>query len=84
MSRTKADSIQATLKKLKDEANEKEVELLNLMANIYESVKEKKDEAIDKVQEGATAVNTSVHMHPWSYIGGAALGGFLLGFLCRK
>lgn len=85
MARSKAHAnIHSALKKLRDEANEKEIELLDLIATVYEQVQDKKDEAVQKVQDSATAVNTSVHLHPWGYIGGAAAIGVLVGWCLRK
>lgn len=78
------DDIQAALKKLKNESNAKEVELIELIASIYENLKESKDSAVDKVQDTANSVNTSVHLHPWAYIGGASLCAFFLGLFIRR
>lgn len=79
-----AHDIQATLKKLKDQSNAKEIELIELISSIYETVKQKQDQAVDAVQDAATDVNTSVHLHPWRYIAGAALAGFLAGMFVRR
>ena len=87
MARTKAaidQDIHAALQKLKNEANEKEIELIELVSTIYEKVKEKQDIAIEKIEDAASKVNTSVHMHPWRFIGGAALGGLLAGLFLRR
>lgn len=90
-----AQQIHAALQKLKNDSNGRELELLNLVASIYESMKdtyesayesviETKDVAIEKTQDAVTTVNNSVHSHPWHYIGGAALIGFLSGLLIRR
>lgn len=80
----RVDDIHTALKKLKDESNAKEIELIEIVSSIYEKLKETKDQAVDKVQDAAGVVNTSVHLHPWSYIGGAALCGFLAGLFLRR
>lgn len=83
-SRRGHDSIHAALNKLRNESNAKELELIELVASVYESVKEKQDQLTEKVQDTANTVNTSVHLHPWYYIGGAAVCGILTGFFLRR
>jgi len=82
--RSSNQNIHHALKRLRDEANAKELELLDLVASIYESVKKTQDKALEKVQDSATIVNTSVHLHPWYYIGGAAVCGLLAGIFLRR
>lgn len=43
-----------------------------------------KEVGLEKTKEMATAVDESVHRNPWPYIGGAALGGLLLGYILGK
>ena len=38
----------------------------------------------EKVKEYSKALDEDVHRNPWHYIGGAALGGLLLGFILGK
>jgi ElaB/YqjD/DUF883 family membrane-anchored ribosome-binding protein len=38
----------------------------------------------EKVREYSKALDEEVHRNPWHYIGGAALGGLLLGFILGK
>jgi ElaB/YqjD/DUF883 family membrane-anchored ribosome-binding protein len=78
------EKIQAAISKLKTESNAKEKELVELVSSIYETVKETQEKAVDKVVDTASTVNEAVHSHPWPYIGGAALGGFLLGMFSRR
>ncbi len=40
--------------------------------------------AIEKAKEVGTAVNKEVHRNPWPYIGVAAVGGLLLGFILGR
>lgn len=79
-----AQNIQAAISKLKTESNAKERELVELVSSIYDTVKETQEKAVEKVVDTASTVNGSVHSHPWPYIGGAALGGFLLGMFSRR
>lgn len=82
--RHREHDIQAALRKLKNDANAKELELIKLVASIYESVKDKQDKAKESIEDAASVVNTSVHLHPWRYISGAVLGGVLVGCILRK
>ena len=74
----------AALQKIRDRADAKEEELVDLIGTIYETVKETQEKAMEKVHHAANTVNTSVHLHPWHYIGGAALFGFLAGLCARR
>ena len=38
----------------------------------------------EKVKEYSKALDEEVHRNPWHYVGGAALGGLLLGFILGK
>jgi ElaB/YqjD/DUF883 family membrane-anchored ribosome-binding protein len=44
-------------------------------------VKEQGKEVGDTAKLAASAVDRSAHIHPWYYVGGAALGGLLIGLL---
>ncbi len=78
------DTIQTALNKLKSSRTEKEVELIDLVSSMYNNFKEVKEEATEKISESLGYVNDSVHKRPWYYIGGAALGGFLIGMLFHR
>jgi len=47
-------------------------------------VKEQGREVGDAAKVAASTVDRSAHQHPWYYVGGAALGGLLLGFLLGR
>ena len=79
-----AENIQAAISKLKTESSAKEREFIELISNIYDTVKETEEKAVEKVVNTASSVNDSVHNSPWPYIGGAALGGFVIGMFCRR
>jgi|HubBroStandDraft_4_1064222.scaffolds.fasta_scaffold186580_1 ElaB/YqjD/DUF883 family membrane-anchored ribosome-binding protein len=79
----KHEEFYAALQKIRDRADAKEEELIDLIGSVYESVQDTKDKAIEKIHDTANTVNTSVHLHPWHYICGAALIGFLAG-LCKR
>ncbi len=79
-----AQNIHAAISKLRTESNAKERELVELVSNVYDSVKETQEKAVEKVMDTASTVNDSVHTHPWPYIGGAVLGGFILGMFARR
>ena len=38
----------------------------------------------EKIKKAAETVDTSVHENPWPYIGGAALGAFLFGYILGR
>ena len=82
--KSKHENIHAALKKLKDEANEKEIQIIELVASLYEQFQDTKEKAMDSVDDTVSTVNTSVHLYPWRYIGGAAILSFLVGIFCCK
>ena len=43
-----------------------------------------KDISAEKVKDAALAVDESAHKNPWPYIGSAAVGGLLLGYILGK
>ncbi len=76
--------IHAALRKLGNKSNVRELALIDLVASVYDCVKETKDSAVGKVQDAATDVNNSVHAHPWYYLGGAALIGIVGSLFLRR
>jgi ElaB/YqjD/DUF883 family membrane-anchored ribosome-binding protein len=47
-------------------------------------VKEQSREVGDTAQLAASTVDHSAHKHPWYYVGGAAVGALILGFLLGR
>ncbi len=43
-----------------------------------------KDVSVEKAREIAHDVDKSVHQSPWLYIGGAAVGGLLFGYILGR
>lgn len=74
----------AALQNIRDRADAKEEELIDLIGSIYETVKETQEKAVESLHHTANNINTSVHLHPWYYISGAAFVGFLAGLCARR
>jgi len=47
-------------------------------------MKEQGREAGDAAKLAASTVDHSIHKHPWYYVGGAAVGALILGFLLGR
>lgn len=78
------DKIHSALKKLKNQSTAKEIELIELVADVYESVKEKQEQVVQTIKDTASGIDETVHAHPWKFIGGATLLGVIIGrFLLR-
>ena len=55
--------------------------LTDAQKKALEALLHAKDVSAEKVKEVATCVDKDVHERPWAYIGGAALGAFVLGLV---
>jgi len=90
------EKLNEALAHLNEAAKERREELNKLLAEKYTDlksalggaagasadwVKEQGREVGDSAKLAATTVDHSVRKHPWYYIGGAALGGLLIGLL---
>jgi ElaB/YqjD/DUF883 family membrane-anchored ribosome-binding protein len=65
--------------------NDKYTDLKSLLGGSAQAsaewLKAKGKVASETMQEAALDVNESVHQHPWYYIGGAAFGALILGYM---
>jgi ElaB/YqjD/DUF883 family membrane-anchored ribosome-binding protein len=93
------EKLHEALAHLNEAAKESREELQSLLAGKYTDlksalgsaaqtsadwVKERGKEAGDTAKLAASTVDDSVRKHPWYYIGGAALGGLLIGLLINS
>ena len=93
------DKIHEALALLNEAAKEKREEMQKLTAERYTNVKaalgeatqdsaawlkEKGHEAADTAKQAAATVDESAHKHPWPWIGGAAFGALILGFMLGR
>jgi ElaB/YqjD/DUF883 family membrane-anchored ribosome-binding protein len=93
------EKLNEALAQLNEAAKERREELDKLIAEKYTNlkaafggaahasadwVKEQGKEVGDTAKLAASTVDRSAHVHPWYFVGGAALGGLLLGFLLGR
>jgi ElaB/YqjD/DUF883 family membrane-anchored ribosome-binding protein len=74
--------LELVIKANKNRDHERIDNLKKYMARILATVGKQK--SIKKIKDTAERVNDHVHEKPWLYIGGAALGGLLIGFFTHK
>lgn len=82
--RRTGQQIHSALQKLRNDSNGRELELIDLIASIYDTAKDAKDSAVEKTQDTMITLNNSVHSNPWYYISGAAVVGFLCAMFVRR
>lgn len=93
------EKLNEALAHLNEAAKDRREELQTLLAGKYTDLKaafggaahasadwmkEQGKEVGDTAKLAASTVDHSVRKHPWYYVGGAALGGLLLGFLLGR
>jgi ElaB/YqjD/DUF883 family membrane-anchored ribosome-binding protein len=93
------EKLNEALAHLNEAARERREELQTLVANKYTDlgaafggaarasgtwVKEQSRQVADKAKLAAGTVDRSARRYPWRYVGGAAAGGLLLGFLLGR
>lgn len=99
MDKVEDKKINDALELLNEAAREKKLELQAAMEHKYtdlsssfreftDQVKSRAGEKLragkQKVVDVATDVDTSVHTHPWAYIGGASAAALMVGFLLGR
>lgn len=69
---------------LKEYVMDQSSKLSEVKKRVADATMHAKDVSVAKTKEVAVALDDNVHKNPWPYIGGAALGGLLLGFILGK
>lgn len=81
---SQVSQIPEKLQKLKNQATEKENELIDVVTSLYDSVMDTQRQVVEKISEAPKAINKMAHEKPWIYIGGGTALGFLAGFILGR
>lgn len=66
---------------LNEAAKEKKEDIQRLLSDRYSHIKDAVLSGSDRATEVFEEVDENVRKNPWAYIGGAALGALLLGYI---
>ena len=66
---------------LNEAAKEKKEDIQRLLSDRYSHIKDAVLTGRDRTSEVFEEVDENVRQNPWAYIGGAALGALLLGYI---
>lgn len=87
-SKEKKDEIKSLVSEkyhgLKDALSETEDNIAEMKRKAVEAVKRAGEASWQKSKDVAVAVDDNVHKNPWYYIGGAAVGALLLGYILGR
>jgi len=69
---------------LKDLAMEQGTKLNDVKKKVADATLHARDVSVAKSKELAGTIDDNVHRNPWPYLGGAAVGGLLLGYILGR
>jgi len=79
-----SQKIQQALETLKEASEEGREGVHQALEGLYETVQQAKKEARNRALQKASDLDQQVRANPWAYLGGAAIGGFILGLFLRR
>ena len=83
--REKKDELQRLLGEkylsIKDALTEVAMQKKDVVDEVRRVAQERFEESQERIQEAVTDIDTQVKRNPWPYIGGAAVGALLIGYI---